>query len=338
MNGKFVISLDYELHWGVFDIMSVDDYFENLANTEKAVDEMVALSNEFDVRLTFATVGFLFAADKNELLHFSPVDKPDYINRKLDPYSFLESIGANKQESPFHYACESIASLHKDKRHEIGTHTFSHYYCREDAQTKEQFDADLKSAIAIAQARGITIQSIVFPRNQVREEYLEVCAVNGITSYRGTETAGAYDPNVSMPKLLKRGLRMLDSYFNVTGHHTVPMTELHKRVEKCVNLPSSRFLRPYDRRLRMLNGLKLNRIKKSMTYAAKTGHLYHLWWHPHNFGKDLDRNISDLREIYRHFHLLQKKYGFESETMTSLTNKIKAYPGSASKPMQNTAP
>lgn len=322
MNGKFVISLDYELHWGVFDIMSVEDYFENLINTEKAVNEMVTLSDSYEVRLTFATVGFLFATDKNELLRFVPDDKPEYSNSKLDPYSFLQSVGDTKKEAPFHYASESIKDLSQNERHEIGTHTFSHYYCREDAQTKEQFDADLKSAIAIAQVKGISLKSIVFPRNQVREDYLEVCVANGITSYRGTEMAGAYNPSISMPTIMKRGLRIIDSYLNIMGHHTLPVSDLVKDKGTCVNLPSSRFFRPFNSQLQLLNSLKIRRIKKSMTYAAKEGHLYHLWWHPHNFGKDLDKNISDLREIYQHFQMLNETYGFKSETMTSLASKI----------------
>ncbi len=330
MNGKFVISLDYEMHWGVFDIMSVEDYFENLVNTEKAVDKMVELSNEFDVRLTFATVGFLFANDKKELSTYIPSRKPSYTNKKLEPYLFLQSVGKTKKEAPFHYASKSILELSKDSRHEIGTHTFSHYYCREDGQTKEEFDADLKSAIAIAQAKGITLNSIVFPRNQVKEEYLEICATNGITSYRGTETAGAYNPTIPMPNLMKRGLRMLDSYLNIMGHHTVALPDLERSSDKSLNLPSSRFLRPYNRKLKVVNSLKIKRIKKSMTHAAKNNHLYHLWWHPHNFGKDLEQNIQDLRAIYKHFQMLNKTYGFESETMTSLTSKIKSEAENAS--------
>lgn len=34
--------------------------------------------------------------------------------------------------------------------HEIGSLTFSHYYCHETGQTIEQFEDDLKSAVAIA--------------------------------------------------------------------------------------------------------------------------------------------------------------------------------------------
>ena len=323
MNGKFVISLDYELHWGIFDVMSEEDYFDNLVNTEKAVDAMLKLSNEFDVRLTFATVGFLFANDKKELNHFLPNHKPTYSNKKRNPYLFLESVGDTKEEAPFHFAAKRIAEISTDSRHEIGTHTFSHYYCLEDGQTEEQFNADLKSAVAIARSKGISLKSIVFPRNQVKKEYLDICIANGITSYRGTEKSGAYDPSISLPRMVKRGLRMADSYLNLLGHHTTPLSHLEQNENKCLDIPSSRFFRPYDGKLKSIQGLKLQRIKKSMTHAAKKKHLYHLWWHPHNFGKNLNENMADLKEIYMHYVKLNKAYGFENETMTSLTEKCK---------------
>ena len=40
-NGHFVISLDFELHWGLFDLMSVDQYQENLANVGKVIDGLL---------------------------------------------------------------------------------------------------------------------------------------------------------------------------------------------------------------------------------------------------------------------------------------------------------
>lgn len=324
MNGKFVISLDYELHWGVFDVMSEEAYYENLLHTEKAVDQMLELSNEYQVRLTFATVGFLFANTKEELHPFLPDLKPTYANVTRNPYRFLESVGETKKEAPFHFAKDSIAKISTDSRHEIGTHTFSHYYCLEDGQTAEQFDADLKSAVSIADSMGIEIKSIVFPRNQVKDEYLKICIENGITSYRGTEQAAAYNPEISLPRMIKRGLRMLDTYFNLLGHHSVAISDLEKSGKACLDIPSSRFFRPHENgKLKSLQDLKLRRIKKSMTHAAKNKKLYHLWWHPHNFGKNLSENMADLKEVYQHYQMLNEKYGFESETMTSLTEKCR---------------
>ena len=63
---------------------------------------------------------------------------------------------------------------------EIGTHTFSHYYCLEDGQTNEQFKEDLIAAVSIAKSKNIATESIVFPRNQYSPEAIAICAEHGI--------------------------------------------------------------------------------------------------------------------------------------------------------------
>ena len=52
-----------------------------------------------------------------------------------------------------------------------------------------------------------------------------------------------------------------------------------------------------------------------MTRAAEKGELYHLWWHPHNFGINLEQNMANLDELLKHFTYLQDKYGFTNLTM-----------------------
>ena len=52
-----------------------------------------------------------------------------------------------------------------------------------------------------------------------------------------------------------------------------------------------------------------------MKHAAKNGLLYHLWWHPHNFGANTEENFKTLEEILKYYEFLNKKYGFESKTM-----------------------
>ena len=59
-----------------------------------------------------------------------------------------------------------------------------------------------------------------------------------------------------------------------------------------------------------------------MSSAAKTGNIYHLWWHPHNFGKHTIANFSFLEKILLHYKMLNHKYGFESVNMKELTNKV----------------
>src|SRR5699024_962404 len=59
-------------------------------------------------------------------------------------------------------------------------------------------------------------------------------------------------------------------------------------------------------------------IKKSMEYAAKNNQLYHLWWHPHNFGINIDKNMSMLEEILSHYQVLSNKYNMQSITMKDI--------------------
>ena len=42
--------------------------------------------------------------------------------------------------------------IFSQKKHEIATHTFFHYYCLEKAQTQAEFAADLQAAIALCAA------------------------------------------------------------------------------------------------------------------------------------------------------------------------------------------
>lgn len=70
--------------------------------------------------------------------------------------------------------------------------------------------------------------------------------------------------------------------------------------------------------MRFLEKLKLNRICKEIEYAAKRGEIYHLWWHPHNFGANMKENLSELETVLKCFRECSKKYGMKSYTMSEL--------------------
>ena len=322
--GHFIISLDYELHWGFFDHKSVNDYKENLENVNRVIERLLKLSNAYNIKLTFSTVGFLFAKDKAELLKYVPKRKPEYQKAKLNPYSIINNIGNNEVDDPFHYAYSMLKKIREYGIHEIGTHTFSHYYTQEKGQTIEDFEEDILAAKRIAEVNGDDLRSIVFPRNMVNQEYLDICYKYGITSYRGTESAYVYNIHPTNKKynwLFFKLLRLVDSYFNFTGSNTSDFDTLCKK-NQIINLPSSRFLRPYSNTLKFLEPFKVRRIKKGMKKAAKNNELFHLWWHPHNFGANIDANFNNLEAIFKEYAKLNQEYQFTSETMTLLTNKL----------------
>lgn len=322
-HGKFIISLDFELLWGVRDKKTIAQYGENIRGVHQVIPTLLRVFDSYQVKATFATVGFLFCKNKAELSSHIPATIPTYQDSTLSPYlGHFELVGETASEDPYHYAPHLIKLIQQQPQHEISTHTFSHYYCLEPGQTTEDFRADLVQAQQLASNYGITITSIVFPRNQYKEAYLQICKDLGIYCYRGNEHSWLYTArNEAGESLLRRGLRLIDAYFNVSGHHSY--TDDSLKNNSLVNVPSSRFLRPYSRKLSWLDGLRLRRITKSMTYAAKHQQMYHLWWHPHNFGINQAENVAFLEKILAHYTALHQQYGFQTYTMSSLANSLR---------------
>jgi len=311
--GSFIISLDFEIYWGVWDVVDFHQYKNNLLGVRQVIPRLLKVFHEYEINATFATVGLLFFKDRQELEEGLPTERPVYTNVKISPYkNHLSGVGNDESDDPFHYA-PSLVELIQNSGQEIACHTFCHYYCLEQGQTVEAFAADLKAAKKIAVKRGIDLKSLVFPRNQFNEQYLEVCKNEGFISYRGNEASWIYKAHIhERETLLRRVSRWLDAYINLTGHHCF---DVERDKGFPVDIPASRFLRPYSKKMSFLDGIKLKRIKEGMTHAAKNGLNYHLWWHPHNFGINLEKNISFLEKILAHYKILSGKYDFRSRSM-----------------------
>ncbi|MEM9680319.1 MAG: polysaccharide deacetylase family protein [Bacteroidota bacterium] len=323
MKGTFVISLDYELHWGFFDNLSLEESRTRLNRVNTVIDKLLKLSDEHDIKLTFATVGFLFAKNKEHALSFLPEAQPSYNDTSLDAYALLNTV--TEDNSPYYFAYDTIQKIKSHGAHEIGTHTFSHYYCYEKGQDTNDFKADMSSAIQIAKDHNISTKSIVFPRNQTLEPYVDVCEALGIESYRGNNWYN-FNNNSKQLSLIDYGrvaLRVLDTYFNITGSNSYKLNNYNSKNSNIINIPASRFLRPYHNKLKFLEPLKVNRIKRAMTKAAKQGNTYHLWWHPHNFGEHMNENFDNLAQIFDHFSSLKRTHQFRSVTMSDLASEYK---------------
>lgn len=317
--GALVISLDFEIHWGVRDYKSADgDYRQHLLGERQSVPAMLALFREFEIAATWATVGFLFARSKADLEKYKPAVLPVYENKSLFPFD--ENVGEDETEDLLHYAPSLIRQIQETPRQEIGTHTYSHYYCLEAGQTAESFAADLQSAIAVAETYGLRPTSIIFPRNQHNPNYEQILKQNQIFCFRGNQQSWMYyvsETNRKKPHY--RAARLADAYINLSGHNTVKWENVWE--SELANVPASFFLRPYSKKLEMLESLRLKRLTEGIKYAAKNKEIFHLWWHPHNFGVNLDENISFLRKILEVYQKCSEEYGMQSLTMTETAEK-----------------
>jgi peptidoglycan/xylan/chitin deacetylase (PgdA/CDA1 family) len=313
--GRFVISLDFELHWGVRDKLSVSAYRDNLLGEREVVPELLRLFAEYGIHATWATVGFMFFRSRSELLRSVPQNRPNYTHRELSPYDSLATIGESERDDPFHFAPSLIHQITAVADQEIATHTFSHYYCLERGRDEESFRADLATALEVARDQnGIDIRTIVFPRNQVDLDCLRVCSDLGIEAYRGNPTSWLYTARSGDDEsTARRGFRLLDAYLPISG------TNAHYPADQVEglphNVPASRYLRPYSSVLRAFEPLRLRRILDDLTLAAERKQLYHLWWHPHDFGARPQQNLTVLARILERFAALRESHGMESLNM-----------------------
>lgn len=313
--GALVVSLDFELHWGMRDVVTLEAYRANLEGTPVAIRRTLDLFEQREIHATWACVGLLFARNADEARRFAPRLQPSYRAPERSPFGALEREEIDAAPHCY-FAPELIDAIKKRPHQEIGTHTFSHYYCKEAGQTAEQFDADLTAAVAIAQRCGVRLRSLVFPRNQSNPDYLPILIRHGITSYRGTTANWAFAHSDSrLATLVRRGARLADNYAPLCP---VAPTRVNSLSGALLDIPGSRFLRPYHPRLRHLDPLRLHRMKAEMSHAAESGHIYHLWWHPHNFGVHTSENLHILDQLLDHASSLRRRFGFRSVNMGEL--------------------
>ena len=318
-SGKFIISLDFELHWGgaeKWDIVNKKTYFNN---TRIIVDQLLKVFEENKLPVTWATVGILFAATKDEFLKYKPEIEPTYINENLNYYSLLKNdeVGKDETEDPYHFAATLVRKIKEAPLQELSTHTFAHYYCNEKGQNITQFKADIEAAQKIAHDKyNVRLKSIVLPRNQFNKNYINTLAQAGIKVVRSNPDVWFWN-KIS---LISPIFRALDTLFKISKSLSYKESDLTYQ-DTVLLLPASRFLRPYARKERLIQKLKTSRIKREMKHAAKNNRVYHLWWHPHNFGYFPKENMKQLLELIEYYNYLKQKYNFQACSMIEMHKK-----------------
>lgn len=308
-NSSFVISLDFELFWGVLDCQTLADYGPRVAGEWVAIPKMLSLFRCFEIKATWATVGMAMCKDFREWNNVRPSVLPGYNNTSCNPYFAHEVVQANPE---LFFARSLVEKILETPGQELGSHSYSHFYCGEPGATSAQFEADLDCALYMSKQLEHCPLSFVFPRNMVIREFLESLSKRGFKVWRSNPEHFLYRHGHIVPAgLLGRALRLADTWFPLSGANMAVPFE----TSMGVNLPASAFLRPWQQKFHCLEQLRFSRIANAMTDAAKAGRVYHLWWHPHNFGLNQDCNLAFLERILTHYKSLKDEYGMESRSM-----------------------
>ena len=316
--GALCISLDFEKYWGLHDVIDIHQHPTRFKPVSETVDRLLVLFNKYDIHCTWATVGMLNFESVDELAANTKDLSVPYANQNYSPFPIdkhrLESIDPENFQG-----VNEINKILEAPNQELASHTFSHYYCLEKGQTEVTFKQDIDLFNTHVKTN---VNSIVFPRNQVNEQCLQLCSEADITAYRGNQNNRFWkNSDYGNESLVKKIGRTLDAYLKISKDSLIPWSDLKPQPDYPLNIPASRFLKPY-RFSGFIESLKLKRITKQMTKAAKQNMIYHLWWHPHNFSTHPNENFEQLEHILKHYQNLKQRYGFQSLNMEEIHQTV----------------
>jgi peptidoglycan/xylan/chitin deacetylase (PgdA/CDA1 family) len=279
---KVVWSLDFELRWGMHDLLGLDRdrYRNNLEGAREAVPQLLQLFARRGVRATWAVVGALGCHSWDDYFRRAPAP-PRYANTQLaiNPrYADLDPDGV------LHFAPDLVALVTETAGQDLGTHTFSHLYLGELGVMQADAAADHTATLALFRERlGVTPTSLVFPRNQVA--FLAQYRDHGIRAWRDNENSWYYQLTRHTNHPVVRGLRMMDALtpWRVRGG-SFSDGRTSSTLFVRVYLPES------------LWKLHLLRITAEAR-RIKPGGVLHFWLHPHNLGADVPRGIRRIEQV-----------------------------------------
>lgn len=317
MEGIFTISLDFELHWGVFDKKDRQQRATCYRNTLQLIPRMLEQFAAADVHVTWATVGSLLARDQHEWELLKPAIEPSYSIQQYSAYRWVKQHGLSPQYHWAHFAPQAIKEILRYPGQELGTHTFSHYYCLEQQLEPKAFEADLQAAQKAAALFNTKLTSLVFPRNQFNPAYLKTCFEQGITTIRSNPVHWFWSPVSNKGAgLIRKIARTADAYMQVGGSRTsYPLESIQVIPGEPLRLPASRFLRPWQPVHPFTNKWRLRRLCQELRIAAIRKECYHLWWHPENFGDHPEENMKGLRVLLEQYVRCRDQYGMKSWNM-----------------------
>ncbi|WP_194778578.1 polysaccharide deacetylase family protein [Pararhodonellum marinum] len=316
----FIISLDFELHWGRFDKVRLTEEQRHYRRTKEAVYRVLALFAKGEIAATWATVGMLMADDFEEWEANKPSLTPSYQKQQFSAYEWAKG---HKSKTESLFAPDLVRAIIQTPRQELGSHTFAHYYTMEAGQQQEEFRADLKACQRLAEEKfALKLHSLVFPRNQYDNPYLKIAAEAGFTAVR-TNPGDWYWRHPHKENLIKKIFRTGDTLYPLGQKSSFHPADMGREKDMPLAIPASRLLRPF-RPASFFNQRRIERIKMEMTLAARLGEYYHLWWHPHNFGHCPEENLLALKEILDHYQYLHQEYGMLSRNMEQICAAFEA--------------
>lgn len=301
--GTFVISLDTELSWGCFDTVGVDQYREAYRNTRSVIDGLCDLFDTYDAPATWAMVMHLF----EECSGHEDAVEPTF--DWIDSW-YRKAPCATEGETELWYAPDVLERIRAtDIDHELGVHGYSHVILGDPGCSREAATEEIRRAVAVAERLDVGTDSFVFPRNEIG--HLDLLERFGFQCFRGLD-ARWYE--ASAPSPIRRACRFGDEFLGRTPPTVTPSTR-----SGLIEIPGSQILRPDHGHWKYTPASsQVTRAIRGLDRAADRGEIFHLWFHPFNFGVGPERHLDMFERILAHAAKLRRDGRLEIEPMNAI--------------------
>jgi peptidoglycan/xylan/chitin deacetylase (PgdA/CDA1 family) len=259
MAGKLTISIDLELAWGFWDILTPDILRLSESRERAVCDKLLELFDHYHIPVTWAVVAAV-------------LDRASAQGRPGNEASW--------------YAPEIIERIRAAKTsHEIGSHGGRHVYY--DRMSEAEATEDLEFVKQVHRDNGLALDSFVFPRNAVG--HLDLLARAGLRTFRGPDTGWVR----LAPKLGSRAGKLITFADKILPIPPVP-ARAHK-AGTLVDVPGSMLLPGRDgvRRL-ILPAVSRAKLAMGLAWAQRSGETFHFWFHPCNFYYRAEEQFATL--------------------------------------------
>ena len=246
--GKLTISIDLELAWGFWDILTPE--ILHLAETaERPIcDRLCELFDRFSIPATWAVVAAVLDRDS--------------------------ARGCAGNEAAW-YAPAIIERIRNARvPHEIGSHGGRHVYF--DRLSQDEARADLDFVKQVHRDNGLALDSFVYPRNGIG--HLDLLTEIGVRVFRGPDTGWVRIAN-AWPPAARMAVTFADKILPIP-----PPTVRPRVCGALVDIAGSMLLpgRNGARRF-ILPAVSRAKLAAGLARARRSGETFHFWFHPCNF-------------------------------------------------------
>ncbi len=283
--GALVLSLDLEMAWGRLNDADLSDFFPLFERVPQIVPQTLELFEAHEAPATWAVVG--------RLMHPPSPDAKPPLDRYTSGPQLVEAIRSS-----------SVA-------HEIASHSFTHPLF--DRLERSRAQEEIERAVETAAGWGLRLHSFVFPQNRVA--HLDVLAENGFTAFRGPDRVWFEQ----RPPAIRKALRQIDTWLALKPMATRPRMS----PQGLVDIAGHMLFRIQHRGLRRLLPVSAMAAKavKGIQEAVEQRAVFHLWWHPFNFGFRNREHLEGLDRVLRFASQERSRGRLEILTMAEVASR-----------------